>query len=136
MHDGEQQRKNGRYVYIVFFVVYLLLFILRKNLSMGRGELIFYGILLILGAFLLCINKSTTKIQGIIFGVLLQLAVCCFGFLHQNIGTITGISLAAVCLTALYYDTTIIWMQLGFVSFAYIAIGIFDKDILLGGVSG
>ncbi|MDD3413913.1 MAG: ATP-binding protein [Lachnospiraceae bacterium] len=81
-------------------------------------------------------KKIPIRMQGITIGVILQSCIIVNGICHNNVGTLLGIMMAAICLTTLYNDVIINYLQMAVITGSLMITWIYDKDILLSGLNG
>ncbi len=134
MYGAMKEKYISRFIYWLFVMISLFFILFRESLGVPLFQVILMGTSIVLGFLATYIKSIPIRAQGIFISTILQVCILAHGIAHQNFNSLLGICLTVVCLSSLYNDVTVILVQMGLVSFFYVILGLFDRDILVIGV--
>ncbi len=130
--------ENATIAKIIYFVLtaFCVYFLVASNMMQLPVYIIaFCFVIPILMIYPTFNSDFPVKYHGMIAGILLLVLATLYAIHHRNMGSIQGTLLAIVCLTALYQDTRITTLQIGYITCMYGVSLIFCPDIVFHGIA-
>lgn len=136
MYGENRERYVARFIYWVFFLCCIYLLSIQNKLGLPKIQVWILCSGMLIGMILTYWKRVAIRYQGITIAFILQITILVSGINNKNIGLMQGLILAAVCLTALYGDVVIIYIQLATITAEYGIFWLFARKFLLKSMDG